>query len=179
MEEWNVVITCRPHAFEEVCRRMREYGTVRRTDYFNVLTLAVDEPSTFLESLRIRIDKEPEFLAMLGHVVPVTKRFRFQSRESFETQAREAVESWVTVLAGKRFHVRMTRRGFKHRISSQEEEQWLDQVLIQRILKSATDSAIDFHDPDYILAIQTVGQWAGLSLWSREDLKRYPFLGLD
>jgi hypothetical protein len=29
------------------------------------------------------------------------------------------------------------------------------------------------------VAVETVGTQAGLSLWTREDLKRYPFLRLD
>jgi hypothetical protein len=38
---------------------------------------------------------------------------------------------------------------------------------------------ITFADPDAILALETVDCRAGLSLWSREDLQRYPFLHLD
>jgi len=38
---------------------------------------------------------------------------------------------------------------------------------------------IDFEDPDHIVDIETVGQRAGLSLWTREQAQRYPFLKLD
>jgi tRNA(Ser,Leu) C12 N-acetylase TAN1 len=40
-------------------------------------------------------------------------------------------------------------------------------------------ASIDFQDPDAILAVETVGQRGGLSLWTREQLRTYPFLGLD
>ena len=33
-----------------------------------------------------------------------------------------------------------------------------------------------FEDPDCVLLIETVGQRGGLALWTREELKRYPFL---
>jgi tRNA(Ser,Leu) C12 N-acetylase TAN1 len=35
-----------------------------------------------------------------------------------------------------------------------------------------------FDDPDAILSVDTVGDRAGLALWTREELRRYPFLGL-
>jgi hypothetical protein len=38
---------------------------------------------------------------------------------------------------------------------------------------------ITFEDPDAIIAVETVAQWAGLSLWKREDLKQYPFIRLN
>jgi hypothetical protein len=34
-----------------------------------------------------------------------------------------------------------------------------------------------FTDPDAILQIETIDGPAGISLWRREDLQRYPFLG--
>ena len=34
-------------------------------------------------------------------------------------------------------------------------------------------------DPDVILDVEIVAQQAGLSLWSRDQRKRYPFLKLD
>jgi tRNA(Ser,Leu) C12 N-acetylase TAN1 len=40
-------------------------------------------------------------------------------------------------------------------------------------------SRIDFDDPDYIIDIETVGQRAGMSLWSREHRLRYALLKLD
>jgi tRNA(Ser,Leu) C12 N-acetylase TAN1 len=46
----------------------------------------------------------------------------------------------------------------------------------ERFLLSAR---VSFADPDYILALETVGQRAGLSLWDRVQRARYPFLGLD
>lgn len=42
-----------------------------------------------------------------------------------------------------------------------------------------TPARIDFSDPDAILAVETVGQRAGLSLWSREVIARHPLPGLD
>ncbi len=36
-----------------------------------------------------------------------------------------------------------------------------------------------FEDPDALVAIETVGQRAGVSVWTREELRRYPFIRVD
>jgi tRNA(Ser,Leu) C12 N-acetylase TAN1 len=38
---------------------------------------------------------------------------------------------------------------------------------------------IDFEDPDVIIVVETVGQIAGLSLWTREQRRKYSLLRLD
>jgi tRNA(Ser,Leu) C12 N-acetylase TAN1 len=35
---------------------------------------------------------------------------------------------------------------------------------------------VSFDNPDAIIAVETIGNQAGMSLWFREDLQRYPFL---
>ena len=82
-------------------------------------------------------------------------------------------------LADKSFHVRMHRRGFKGRISSHDEERFLDKILLEELGKMSKPGHITFEDPDVILVVETVGQQAGLSCWNREDLQHYPLLKLD
>ena len=82
-------------------------------------------------------------------------------------------------LAQKSFHVRMHRRGFKGRLSSPEEERFLDDLLLTALEEVGTPGRISFDDPDATIAIETVGQRAGLSFWRRSDLERYPFLRID
>ncbi|WP_367359881.1 hypothetical protein ACJ77P_12025 [Syntrophus buswellii] len=38
---------------------------------------------------------------------------------------------------------------------------------------------IAFDGPDAVVVVETVGSWAGLSLWKQEDLHTYPFLRED
>jgi hypothetical protein len=73
----------------------------------------------------------------------------------------------------------MHRRGFKGRLSSQHEERFLDEVLLEALDTRGKPSRITFEDPDAILALETVDSRAGVSLWTREDIQRYPFLHLD
>lgn len=141
--------------------------------------MRADDIEFLMETLRERILKNPEIRSFLARLVPLNRTFNFQTPEEFETKAKELVLVWVPQLAGKSFHVRMHRRGFKGRLSSPEEERFLDEVLLKSLEKAGTPGMITFDDPDAILAVETLGQRAGFSLWTRNDMYQYPFLRLD
>lgn len=179
MHEWNVVVSVRDRHYKRAWHLLEDFGSVSRTGFYNVLTLKVDDITHMLEVLRERAATDDKIRASLAHVMPVTRSFSFQTPEEFETKAKDAVLPWVPELAGKGFHVRIYRRGFKGRLSSQDEERMLDGFLLEHLEKAGNPGHITFEDPDAILAVETVSQWAGLALWTRDDLKRYPFLHLD
>lgn len=174
-----MVVTVREHGYRRMRDWLAQFGQVGRTGFRNVLTLKVDDVRGFVEALAAALEAKPELREQLGHVMPATATFVFQTPEEFEARAKEALERSVPALAGKRFHVRMRRRGFKGRLSSPEEERFLDRFLLERAERAGRSGTIAFDDPDAILAVETVGPRAGLSLWRREDLQRYPFLQLD
>ena len=64
-------------------------------------------------------------------------------------------------------------------LSSQPEERLLDEALLAALAEAGTPGRINFDDPDNVIQIETVGGRAGLSLWTREDRRRFPFLGSD
>lgn len=179
MQDWNVVVTIEGAHYGQASRELRLFGSVGRTGFYNVLVLRVADISEFMERLAARARERPALQAGLARVVPATQRFAFQSPEEFEERTRQAVEPWLADLAGRRFHVRMHRRGFKGQLSSQSEERFLDGHIIERTAAAGAPAQMDFDDPDYIVAVETVGQQAGLSLWSRAERERFPFLKLD
>jgi tRNA(Ser,Leu) C12 N-acetylase TAN1 len=65
------------------------------------------------------------------------------------------------------------------KLSSQAEERSLDDSILERLRELGQPGRLDFEDPDYVIDIETVGERAGLSLWSRDDLKRFPLLRVD
>lgn len=73
----------------------------------------------------------------------------------------------------------MHRRGFKYRIDRQREEQFLDHWLAEQVLLAGQSTHVTFEDPDYIIALETVGQRGGVSIWDRQERARYAFLSLD
>lgn len=179
MSHWNVVVNLHEYGFKRAFKLLQGLGAVYTTEFLNVLVMQVSNIPRFLETLNVWVSDDPHLLKLIARVVPVTCTFSFQSPEEFETKAKEAVLYWLPNLAGKRFHVRMHRRGFKGRISSLEEEHFLDRVLLEEMVNIGNPGHITFEDPDAIVVVETVGQQAGLSCWTREDLQRYPFLKLD
>lgn len=179
MLDWNVVATTQEHRFRQARDLLSSYGKVQKSGFFNVLVMQVENAIDFIEALTASLQDAPDKGACLSRVIPATVTFLFQSPDEFEAKAKQAVEPWVSDIAGKTFHIRMHRRGFHGRISSQHEEQFLDHFLLQRLEERGKVAKIDFADPDFIIALETVGQRAGLSLWSRDELQRYPLLRLD
>lgn len=177
MKDWNVTVTVHEHGFKDAIRLLKNFGPVSKTDYFNVLVMRVDNIPALLAELSVKIKKEPGILNILARVIPATRTFNFMGPEEFEIKAREAILTWVPDLAGKSFHVRMHRRGFKRRLSTTSEERMLDHVLLDALVAKGTPGSIAFENYEAVLAVETVDQRAGLSLWKWEELERYPFLG--
>lgn len=179
MQDWNVVVTTRERGFILACELLEEYGRIDKTNYFNVLAMRVEDVHAFLEGFRKEFSEDPSIQTFLARVMPVTLAFAFRTPEEFEAKAGETALHWVRDLGGKGFHVRVHRRGFKHRLSGTEEEHLLADVLLESLVREGTPGRITFEDPDAVLAVETIGQRAGMSLWSREEMGRYPFLKLD
>lgn len=179
MHDWNVVVTVHEGGFAEAFRLLETLGPVGRTEFFNVLVMRVEDVRRTLELLQARIEKEPGILNFIARVVPLSHVFNFQNPAVFEEKAGEIVSLWAPDLAGKSFYVRMRRRGFKGRLSSLDEERFLDDLLLEALQKAGSPGRITFTDPDYVIVVETIGTRAGLSLWSRRDLLSYEFLKPD
>lgn len=179
MYDWNVLATVIEGRLYQALAFMREFGPVRKSDFRNILVMRSDDLPLFMEKLRARLEEIPEAASFIGRVVPATHSFTFTSPEMFEAKAREVVAHWIPDLAGKSFHVRFHRRGFKGRLSSMDEERFLDTFLLDSLEREGNPGRITFADPDAIIIIETIAQRAGLALYTRDDLQRYPFLRLD
>jgi tRNA(Ser,Leu) C12 N-acetylase TAN1 len=176
---WNVVVTVYDGELNEAMRLLRLYGEVARTDYWNVLAMQVEDVAEFMRAIQTAVQEDARIPNSVSRIVPVMHTFWFQSPAEFEEKARSVVDAWLGELKGKHFHVRMHRRGFKGKLSSQHEEQLLDHHLLERLKQEGAEAQIDFDDPDVIIAVETLGQAAGLSLWTREQRRSFELLGLD
>lgn len=141
--------------------------------------MEVADVENFVLWLERQWSENPDFDSSIARVRPARSVFDFHSPDELEARARDVVLSWAPRLVGKAFHVRLHRRGFKGRLSTPEEEQFLDAVLMERLSHEATPARITFEDPDAILSIETVRDRAGLSLWTGDELQRFVFLGID
>src|SRR5271168_1157454 len=177
--DWNVIVTLPEATFHEARKFLRRWGEVHRTGYFHVLTLTVEDVESFLAGVAKVVEEKPGTFNILSHIIPALRTFTFASAEEFEARARDIAILWAPMLAGKSFHVRLHRRGFKGTLSTPKEERFLDETLLDALDALGSPGRITFADPDSILQIETIDGRAGLSLWQREDLRRYPFLGVS
>jgi hypothetical protein len=148
MHDWNVVVSLHERQHNQARKLLEQLGPVRRTADFNVLVMTVEDISHLLDILCQWMAEDPQLLTILARVMPVTQTFTFQTVEEFEVKACEASLSWVPNLGGKSFHIRMHRRGFKGRLSSQKAEVFLDGVLLEALEKTGKPGRIRFDDPD-------------------------------
>ncbi len=179
MRDWNVVVSVHETQYRRACQVLGALGELASTDFYNVLVMRVEDREEFLERFAAMLAAAPGFRDVVSRVMPASDVFQFQTPAAFEANAKEIVLSWLPRLAGKSFYVRMHRRGFKGQMSSQDEERFLDDAVLRALEEAGTPGRIDFEDPDVVIDVETVGQRAGLSLWSRAELERYPFLKID
>ena len=179
MHNWNAVITVREGGFAPVCRLLGPLGTVWKTGFFNTLVMRAADPFQLLAELQGQLADNPVITVWLSRFTPMQRLFAFQNVEEFELRSREAVLEWLPRLANTRFHVRMHRRGFKGKLSSAEEERFLDEFLLQSLAEAGTPGKVAFDDPDVIIALETIGTQAGLSIFGRDELRRFSLLHLD
>jgi tRNA(Ser,Leu) C12 N-acetylase TAN1 len=177
--EWNVVVSVQPDAYRSARRLFGELGPVRRTDFYNLLVARVEDAEALPDTLQRWRSINPRFDETFSRIAPASVAFDFDSLEMFRDRVHAAVLGLLPRLAGKSFHVRIHRRGLRGMISSHDEERRLDDVLIEALAAAGTPGRIAFDDPDAVIAIDTVGNRAGLALWTREDLRNYPFLKVD
>lgn len=178
MRDWNVVATARDGGFRRACELLSlGGGPLSRTEFYNVVVMKVPDIDVFLAWLERQWSASHHFADVVAHVRPARETFRFQSPEEFEEKAGQLARALAPGLAGKGFFVRVHRRGFKGRLSTKEEERSLGEAMLESVPPDAP-GRISFEDPEAVLAIDTVGDRAGMSLWNREELRRYPFLGL-
>lgn len=174
-----MVVSVSPQHYHQAMKLLKEFGEVQRTGFFNIVVMRVADVDAFLDQLHRLVGELPLNRLLVSRVMPITTGFTFQDPQAFEEKARQAVAGWVPQLRDKSFHVRMRRRGFKGRLSSLDEEQFLDHFLTEQVKMAGGECHIDFDDPDFIIAVETVGQRAGVSLWGREQLQRYPLVRID
>lgn len=176
--DWNVIVTLPEATASEARRLLRRWGRLRRCPYFHVLVMTVASPEGFLRDFGGAVAKDPGLLNFVAHVFPAQRTFDFATVEEFETKARETALAWMPQLAGKGYHVRLRRRGLKGILSTPTEEHFLDDALLQALNAGGAPGHLAFDDPDFVVHVETVDHRAGMALWSRDELQRYPFLGV-
>lgn len=179
MHDWNVIVTVYEDGYPYARRLLHQLGPVERTSYHNVLTMMVENPLSVLNAIEKHAVEEPRIYDSIARIVPALASFSFETPSEFEEKAKSVVLGWLPRLANSSFHVRLHRRGFKHKLLSPNEERFLDDTVLEGLKKAGTPGSISFSNADSIIAIDTIDNRAGMALWTREDLARHPLLRPD
>ena len=174
---WNVVASVRGGEFPNGISLLGRFGAAFRTGFYNVLVAKVADPRAFVEDLRREMARRPEEAASLHRVSPLTRTFGFRTPTEFREKAAAIACEWAGRVEGKRFGVNLRRRGFKGLLRAPDEERHLRSVLVEATEKVGRPAKPAFGNPEVIVLVETVGNQAGMALWTRGELERYTFLG--
>jgi len=176
VRDWNVLATAREGGFARARRLLSGLGQVAETRFYNVLLARVPDPRGLLQRLSEQAAADPGSVACLARLAPADRTFAFQTAEEFLARARQASLELSPALGGQSFHVRVHRRGFKGTLHSQEVERLLAGAVLEALQAAGRPGRVAFADADAVLAVETIGSQAGVALWTREELARWPLL---
>lgn len=177
MERWNILATAQWRSERRLLRILREFGEFKGSGYRDVILGHVEDLHEFLETFSKLSGQDPGRMWPLGQIVPIEKNFQFEVTD-FEDKAKAALASYLDQLEGANFFVRMVRRGHKGEISSQEMEQRLDEYILERLQEEGKQATVNIEEFDKMIAIETVGNAAGIGLITRDMENKYPFIRL-
>ncbi len=176
---WNVVVTLRGEHFAEGVDALKAHGAVIPSHFSNVITMRVDDLEGILDDLLAASAADPRVSASVSRFVPLQHTFTFRSNDEFERNVAAKSSEWTQELAGKSFHVRVHRRGGDTALDVADEAALVGDVVLAALQTAGTSGRVGFDDPDAVIDIETVGNEAGMSLWTRDDLSDYPFLRVE
>jgi tRNA(Ser,Leu) C12 N-acetylase TAN1 len=175
MKDWNVIITTQPRREREVLSALNRLGTFTRPEFKGILIGRVAEVGRFLEEIRRASEEHAAWRLYLLRVLPVEQTFSF-TPQTFEERLKEAVAPFIQRMVGGTFHVRLERRGYKGQIISPDVEGRLGEYVMHVATQQGKIMCVSFHDSDYVVVAETVGNLCGVALITRELRARYPFV---
>jgi tRNA(Ser,Leu) C12 N-acetylase TAN1 len=174
--DWNLVVTAHGGRRHDLVHALRPIVRLVRAGYAEVLVGRTDDVEACLAAIAARA-ADPVFAAeILARVVPVERTFALAPE--IEPQLVVEIGSIADTLVDRSFHVRVERRGHKHLLQSDHLERVLGTTLVDALRARGHTPRVTFDDPDVIVAVELIGDAAGIGLVPREMRARYPFVRL-
>jgi tRNA(Ser,Leu) C12 N-acetylase TAN1 len=151
------------------------HGEFKGSGFKDVLRGHVEDVGLFLGQLELLRQQSSGRIDSVSQVVPLEQTFYFELPDFME-KLKETILPYVERVENKKFYVRVKRRGYKGEISSQEIEKELAEFVIEKLEKAGKDTQVSFGDPDVILVVETIANWAGVTLITREMKEKYPLV---
>ena len=175
---WNIVVTCQQGGQRAVRRALHPLVRLRRAGFRNVLVGRVDDVQAFLTGVAELLEHRPGLRASLGKVLPVERTFVVDVPR-FQEQLAEEAAALVDRLVGLSFHVRVERRGHKGIINTQATELALGESLYGALTARGCNPTVTFTDPDVVVAVELIGEVAGVELLTRATRQQFPFVRVN
>jgi tRNA(Ser,Leu) C12 N-acetylase TAN1 len=172
---WNVLATAKNHEQGHLARRLNRLGDFGWSSYPGLLIGRVADHPAFLEQLRRRDEVEPGFLFPLARLLPLDRTFRF-TRESLLSQLYPDAQDYARRIGNGSFYARVERRGHKGELHCREIEQALTGIVLESSGQQGSAPHVTFRDPDFVIAVEIVGDECGVGLITKSMRERYPFV---
>jgi len=175
VDDWNVLATSVEGARPVLLAGLRRRGAFRGGGYRNVAIGRVGDVPEFLAALRDDVARDPVLGAALGRVLPIERTFRLAADDPLAS-LEAAVDALHAEVAGRSFFVRLERRGLHGALHTSEVERTLGTLLWRRLETGGYRPRVTFTDPDVVIAIETLGDRAGIALVDRALRQAYSFV---
>jgi tRNA(Ser,Leu) C12 N-acetylase TAN1 len=174
--DWNLVVTAHGGRRHDLIYALRPIAKLRRAGFSEVLVGRTDDVAACLEGIAARAADPIVASEILARVVPVERTFALAADIAAQLVAEMA--PLVDALVGASFHVRVERRGHKRLVQSDRVERLLGGTLVEALRTRGHAPRVTFDDPDMIVAVELIGEVAGIGLVPRDLRRRYPFVRL-
>jgi tRNA(Ser,Leu) C12 N-acetylase TAN1 len=175
MKEWNILATAAREQERYLLRFLNTYGEFKGSGFRDVVLGRVEETDVFLRALEDLREENPIKLNPLSQIVPLEKTFHFDLSD-FKDKLKEVLSSYVDRIENKKFYLRVKRRGHKGEISSLEVEKEVADFIMESLEKAGKKAQVSFSDPDCILIVETIGNWAGVGFVTKEMKQKYSLI---
>jgi tRNA(Ser,Leu) C12 N-acetylase TAN1 len=175
VKQWNVLATAKNHEQGQLARRFKRFGDFSWSPYHGVLIGRVEDHQAFFEQLRRRGETESAYLFPLARLIPLDRTFAF-TLDTLIPQLLGEAQGYADRIGNGSFHVRVERRGHKDEVHGRAIEEALAGAIIESLAQRGCTPHVDFHDPDFIIAVEIVGDECGVGVISKPLRERYPFI---
>ena len=172
MREWNILVTAHWGQERKALRFLAQHGEFKSSGFKDVLRGNVEDVGLFLGKLELMRQESPGRIDFLSQVVPLDQTFYFELPD-FTEKLKETVLPYAERIEDKKFYVRVKRRGHKGEMSSQETEKQIAGFILENLEKAGKQAHVNFGKPDVIIVIETIANWAGITLITKEMKGKY------
>jgi len=175
MKEWNILATAFWGKGKNALRFLAQHGEFKGSGFKDVLLGHVEGVNLFLGKLELMRQESPDRMNSLSQVLPLERTFNF-TLPDFMDKLKETVLPYVERVEGKKFYVRVKRRGHKGEMSSLEIEKEISGFIFEELEKSGKQAQVSFSDPDVVIIVETIANRAAVASITREMKEKYPLI---